>query len=59
MIFKLIIQNSSLDTHCEIALSQLNARESDVKIGSGKGLVLSGAKPLPEPMLTQLYGTMS
>ena len=25
-------------------------------IGSGNGLVLSGNKPLPEPMLTQIYG---
>ena len=26
-----------------------------VNIGSGNGLVPSGNKPLPEPMLTQLY----
>ena len=26
-----------------------------VNIGSGNGLVLSGNKPLPEPMLTQIY----
>ena len=27
----------------------------DVNIGSGNGLVPSGNKPLPEPMLTQIY----
>ena len=27
-----------------------------VSIGSGNGLVLLGNRPLPEPMLTQLYG---
>ena len=26
-----------------------------VNIGSGDGLVLLGNKPLPEPMLTQIY----
>ena len=26
-----------------------------VNIGSGNGLVASGNKPLPEPMLTQIY----
>ena len=29
-----------------------------VNIGSGNGLVLSGNKPLPEPMLTQIYVTI-
>ena len=27
----------------------------DVNIGSGNGLVLSGNKPLPKPMLIQIY----
>ena len=27
----------------------------DVKIGSANGMVPSGNKPLPEPMLTQIY----
>ena len=26
-----------------------------INIGSGYGLVPSGSKPLPEPMLTQIY----
>ena len=37
--------------------SQMNAREHfwwQVNIGSGNGLVPSGNKPLPEPMLTQI-----
>ena len=29
--------------------------KSRVNIGSGNGLVSSGTKPLPEPMLTQIY----
>ena len=28
----------------------------DINIGPGNGLVPSGNKPLPEPMLTQIYG---
>ena len=30
----------------------------EVNIGSGNGLVPSGNKPLPEPMLTQIYVTL-
>ena len=29
-----------------------------VNIGSGIGLMPSGNKPFPEPMLTQIYGTI-
>ena len=29
--------------------------DQTVNIGSGNGLVLSGNKPLPEPMLTQIF----
>ena len=29
--------------------------KSEVSIGSGNGLVPSGNKPSPEPMLTQIY----
>ena len=38
--------------------SQVNGtelRQWEVNIGSGNGLVPSGTKPLPEPMLTQIY----
>ena len=38
--------------------SQVNATESQywgVNIGSGNVLVPSGNKPLPEPLLTQIY----
>ena len=56
-IFKLIPQNSSLGACCEIALRWMPYNLSNVKvyIGSGNGLVPSGNKPLPEPMLTQIY----
>ena len=43
-----------LSRHCP----QMNATRPywwQVNIGSGKGLVPSGNKPLPEPMLTQIY----
>ena len=38
--------------------SQVNAKEHiwrQVNIGSANGLVPSGNKPLPEPMLNQIY----
>ena len=38
---------------CEIALCLLMA-VADAKLDSGDGLVPSGNKPLPEPMLTEL-----
>ena len=55
-IFKCILQN---DWYYEYFLgnrSHVNATEridEIVNIGSGKGLVLSGNKPLPEPMLAK------
>ena len=39
----------------EIALRWMPQYLTDVNIGSGNGLVPSGNKPLPEPMLTQIY----
>ena len=42
----------------EAQRSHVNATEHlfwQVNIGSGNGLVLSSNKPLPEPMLTQIY----
>ena len=42
---------------CEIALIWMSLDFTDsftVNIGSGNGLVPSGNKPLPEPMLTQI-----
>ena len=32
-----------------------NPFDDQINLGSGYGLVLSGTKPLPEPMLTQIY----
>ena len=48
-VFKLIIEKSSLVTHREIALKWMST------LVQCNGLVSSGNKPLPEPMLTQLH----
>ena len=56
VILKLNIQNSSLGSRCELAF-QVNVT-FDVNIGSGNVLVPSGNKPLPEPMLTQIYAAI-
>ena len=37
----------------------MSATDPQVNIGSGNGMVLSGNKPLPEPMFTQFYAFMS
>ena len=39
----------------EIALRWMPRDLTAVNIGSGNGLVQLGNKPLPEPMLTQIY----
>ena len=61
LIFKLI-QTSSLVFHSQIALRWMPQNTCDdncqVNIGSGNGLVPSGNKPLPEPILTQIYITI-
>ena len=47
--------------HILLNFSQLNATEPAwwlVKIGSGNGLVPSGTKPLPGPMLTKIYAAI-
>ena len=50
----LVIDGSGIS--CEIALIWMSLDFTDaVNIGSGNGLVPSGSKPLPEPMLTQIY----
>ena len=55
IIFKLVIQNSCLGTHCEIALGRMTLHQYwEVSIGSGYGLVPPGNKRLPELMLTQI-----
>ena len=51
------IQNSILGTR-EIALGWMQKKLTDDNIGSGRGLVLSGNKPLPETILTQIYVTI-
>ena len=52
IIFKLLIQNSGVGTRCEIALTRTSLMR--INIGSGKGLVLSGNKPLPKLLLAQI-----
>ena len=54
------MQCSSLGSRCE-HFSQANATNPhkwQVNIGSDNGLVPSGNKPLPEPMLTCIYDAM-
>ena len=59
IIFKLIIQNSSLGTDCEIALKwmPMNMLIRD-KIGSVNSFMLSRNEPLREPMLTHTNVTI-
>ena len=40
---------------CEIAIRWMQLDLADVNIRSGDGLVPSGNKPLPEPILTKIY----
>ena len=54
-MFKLIIQNSSFDTHSKVALMRMPQTLTIENIGSGNGLVSSGNKPIPEPMVIQIY----
>ena len=49
--FKLILRVDILSTSCEIGLRLLPQN----KIGSDNGFVPSGIKPLPEPMVNQIY----
>ena len=53
------IENSSKATFCGIALRWMpqNLTQREVIIGSANGLILSGTKPLPDSMLTQIYVT--
>ena len=42
----------------EVSLFKLSSYACHCTIGSGNGFVLSGNKPLPEPMLTQILATI-
>ena len=53
VIFKPILVNVGWGIAYEIALRWMPQDITDDK--SGNGLVPSGNKPLPEPMLTQIY----
>ena len=56
VIFKRILVIDGWDISCEIFLLwiSMDLKWRSVNIGSGNGLVPSGNKPLPEPMLTQI-----
>ena len=58
VIFKQILVIDGWGISCEIALNMNDTGRQWglVNIGSGNGLVPSGNKPLPEPMLTQMCG---
>ena len=59
LIFKQILVIDGWGISCEIALMNVTElRWWSVNIGSGNGLVPSGNKPLPEPMLTQISVTI-
>ena len=59
VIFKQILVIDDWGISCEIALIWMSLDftddQSTLNIGSGNGLVPTGNKPLPEPMLTQIY----
>ena len=46
--------NDNICVHIMRIFSEI-ALKSRVNIGSGNGLLSSGTKPLPEPMLTQIH----
>ena len=55
VFIKHILQMDNLSITCEIGLRWVPQGLADhIDIGQGNGLVLSGNKPLPEPMLTQI-----
>ena len=61
VIFKQILVIDDWGISCEIALIWMSLSGLhwwSVNIGSGNDLVLSGNKPSPEPMLTQIFVTI-
>ena len=54
VIFKQILVIDGWGISCEIALNVTGLHWWSVNIGSGNGLVPSGNKPLPEPMLIKI-----
>ena len=55
VVFKQILVIDGWGIFCEIALMNVTGLHWQlVNIGSGNGLVPSGNKPLPEPMMTQI-----
>ena len=58
VIFKDISRVDILSTSCEFTLSWMPQDLWFVNVGLGNGLVPSGYKPLPDPMLTKSYITI-
>ena len=58
--FEPMLQIELISTFCGIAfrLMPRNTLDGKSNIGLGNGLVPSGTKPLPKPMLTQIYITI-
>ena len=59
VIVKWILVIDGWGISCEIALNVTGLHWWSAIIGSGNGLVPSGNKPLPEPMLTQICRNMA
>ena len=57
LISEHILQIKFIRISCEITLMWMpqNLTNEKVNIGSGNGLMPSGSKPLPEPVLTKIY----
>ena len=53
VIFKLLSRILSISSETALRVNETRPHRWLVNIGSGNGLVLSGNKPLPEPVLTQ------
>ena len=58
VFFKIMLQIDFLSASCEIVpkrVQQNPIADGSTVIYSGNGLMPSGSKPLPDPMLTQIY----
>ena len=60
MKYTLIHTINSIDTKGHMAIFAIASKgiHSFVNIGSGNGLVPSGNKPLPEPLMSNIYDTI-
>ena len=58
VISKCMLLINFMGSPFKIALGWMSQNTFDISIGSGNGLVPSGTKPLPDPMLTQIFATI-